>query len=340
MDKEQLKRRFPWISTDGVEAAVLGMKDQGWFDPWAYLNAMKRKSVALGVHVIDGEVKHFDLGANNKIDKVHFEKKSASGDAAFESIAAGRVVNAAGAWAYKILEACGSYDYPIRPRKRSMFAYHCPHEETWKGDAASPLVVDPNGVYFRRDGNSGRFVCGVSPPEEEDPNGQCVSELECPDHQYFEEVIWPTIAHRVKHFEVIKVVGAWAGFYDYNTFDQVLAPLYRDQVAGGWLLIDVCTCLFLQKYGRTRSSASTRTCRTCTWPTGSAATVCSSRLAPDAPCRSSFCTASTRRLTRRASPLSVCARTSPSSSRASCRVRVKAHFVCVGGANTRRLERI
>jgi FAD-dependent oxidoreductase domain-containing protein 1 len=233
MDKEQLKRRFPWINTDGVEAAVLGMKDQGWFDPWAYLNAMKRKSVALGVHVIDGEVKNFDLGANNKIEKVHYEMKSTSGDATIGSVATGRVVNAAGAWAYKLLEACGSYDYPVRPRKRTMFAYHCPHEETWKGDAASPLVVDPNGVYFRRDGNCGRFVCGYSPPEGEDPDGQSVSELESPDHHYFEEMIWPTIAHRVKHFEAIKVVGAWAGFYDYNTFDQVLCAYITVELLSG-----------------------------------------------------------------------------------------------------------
>lgn len=102
-----------------------------------------------------------------------------------------------------------------------MFAFHCPHEETWKGEAASPLVVDPNGVYFRREGNGGQFVCGFSPDEAEDPDGQSVDELDHPDHHFFEEVIWPTIAHRVKKFEAIKVVGSWAGFYDYNTFDQV-----------------------------------------------------------------------------------------------------------------------
>lgn len=102
-----------------------------------------------------------------------------------------------------------------------MFAYHCAAEETWKGDSASPLVVDPNGVYFRREGSGGRFVCGVSPPEDQDPDGQSVEELECPDHDHFDEIIWPTIANRVKHFEAIKVVSSWAGFYDYNTFDQV-----------------------------------------------------------------------------------------------------------------------
>lgn len=116
MDPEQLVRRFPWVNAEGVEAAVLGMKDQGWFDPWAYLCAMRAKCVDLGVHVLDGEVKHFDLGAQNKIEKVHFEKKDKDGNPTFDTVAAGRVVNAAGAWASKLLEACGSHDYPVRPR--------------------------------------------------------------------------------------------------------------------------------------------------------------------------------------------------------------------------------
>ncbi|RLN95113.1 hypothetical protein BBJ28_00000123 [Nothophytophthora sp. Chile5] len=222
LDPEALKKRFPWINTDGVEQAILGMKDQGWFDPWAFLNAMKRKSVALGVRVLEGEVKHFDLGGQNQIEKVHISttKTPNCGDERFESIRAGCVVNAAGCWSSKLLEACGSFDYPVKPRKRSMFAFHCPEEETWKGDAASPLVVDPNGVYFRREGSGGRFVCGWSPEPEDDFDGQSVDELDFPDHAHFEEQIWPTIAHRVKHFEAIKVVSSWAGYYDFNTFDQ------------------------------------------------------------------------------------------------------------------------
>ncbi|KUF90881.1 hypothetical protein AM588_10003055 [Phytophthora nicotianae] len=222
LDPVALKKRFPWINPDGVEQAILGMKDQGWFDPWAFLNAMKRKSVSLGVDVLEGEVKHFDLGGQNQIEKVHIEVKSSPecGDMRFNSVRAGVVVNAAGCWSSKLLEACGSFDYPVKPRKRSMFAFHCDAEEIWKGEAATPLVVDPNGVYFRREGAGGRFVCGWSPEPEDDYDGQSTDELDFPDHDHFEEQIWPTIAHRVKSFECIKVLSAWAGYYDYNTLDQ------------------------------------------------------------------------------------------------------------------------
>ncbi|POM80688.1 FAD-dependent oxidoreductase domain containing hypothetical protein [Phytophthora palmivora] len=224
LDPVALKKRFPWINTEGVEQAILGMKDQGWFDPWAFLNAMKRKSVSLGVDVLEGEVKHFDLGGQNQIEKVHIEVQNSPecGDMRFNSVRAGVVVNAAGCWSSKLLEACGSFDYPVKPRKRSMFAFHCDAEEIWKGDAATPLVVDPNGVYFRREGSGsgGRFVCGWSPEPEDDYDGQSTDELDFPDHDHFEEQIWPTIAHRVKRFEAIKVLSAWAGYYDYNTLDQ------------------------------------------------------------------------------------------------------------------------
>jgi FAD-dependent oxidoreductase domain-containing protein 1 len=32
--------------------------------------------------------------------------------------------------------------------------------------------------------------------------------------------VWPVLAHRVEAFERLKVKAAWAGNYDYNTWDQ------------------------------------------------------------------------------------------------------------------------
>lgn len=117
MDPEQLKKRFPWIDTTGVHGAILGMKDQGWFDPWSYLVAMKKKCVALGVDVLDGEVAAFDLATDSAIERVHIDKKTAGSDALVRrTVSTSKVVNAAGPWASKLLEACGSFDYPVKPR--------------------------------------------------------------------------------------------------------------------------------------------------------------------------------------------------------------------------------
>lgn len=95
---------------------------------------------------------------------------------------------------------------------------HCPEGP----GLDAPLVIDPSGVYFRREGLGGYYVTGASPPE------VCsnrifsslsleVSQQLCPqsqepdtsnldvDHQFFEEKIWPHLANRVPAFERLKV---------------------------------------------------------------------------------------------------------------------------------------
>ena len=61
------------------------------------------------------------------------------------------------------------------------------------------------------------FLCGKSP-------GEADQDLDSPplevDYDWFEQEIWPVLAERAPCFEALKVVGAWAGYYDYNTFDQ------------------------------------------------------------------------------------------------------------------------
>ena len=39
-------------------------------------------------------------------------------------------------------------------------------------------------------------------------------------HSQWDELVWPVIAERVPAFAAVKVVNAWAGYYEYNTFDQ------------------------------------------------------------------------------------------------------------------------
>lgn len=80
----------------------------------------------------------------------------------------------------------------------------------------TPLTIDPSNVYFRRDGLCGNFLAGRSPTFEQEPS---VDNLDV-DYNYFDEEVWPTLAKRVPAFESIKVKSAWAGFYEYNTFDE------------------------------------------------------------------------------------------------------------------------
>jgi len=80
---------------------------------------------------------------------------------------------------------------------------------------AAPLTVDPSGVWFRPEGRF--FLTGRSPGEHEEPPAERLDDV---DHGFFEAAVWPLLAARVPAFEALKVVNAWAGFYDFNTLDH------------------------------------------------------------------------------------------------------------------------
>ena len=98
---------------------------------------------------------------------------------------------------------------PVRPKKRFIYVVDCRSKVP-----CCNLVIDPSGVFFRPEG--GNFLCGVSPQEDEDPDCEDFDI----DYAMFDEVVWPALAHRVPAFAALKVQSAWAGLYDYNTFDQ------------------------------------------------------------------------------------------------------------------------
>ncbi|NXN81411.1 FXRD1 protein, partial [Bombycilla garrulus] len=226
----QLKEKFPWINTEDVAVASYGLEDEGWFDPWTLLNAFRRKAKSLGVQSCSGEVRAFVTSANHmmppapssaRIKYVHVHMPDSL---EYQPVACAIVVNAAGAWAGQLLEADGLPRglcrplLPIQPRKRYVFTWHCPD-----GPGLScPFLVDTSGAYFRPDGFAGNYLGGMSPSEEEEPDPSDLSV----DHDYFQEQIWPRLARRVPAFESLRVRSSWAGYYDYNTFDQngVLGP--------------------------------------------------------------------------------------------------------------------
>ncbi|MFC4351773.1 NAD(P)/FAD-dependent oxidoreductase [Fodinicurvata halophila] len=203
----ELQQRFPWMRVDDLVGGSLGLSQEGWFDPYALLQAFRRKARQLGATYLEDAVAGLSLDGG-RVASVEL----ASGD----SLSCGWLVNAAGIRGAEIAALAGIEALPVHPRKRQVFVFDC--REDLPG---CPLVIDPSGLYFRPE--SGGFITGISPGEgEEDPD---CDDLEV-DHGLFEERLWPLLAERVPAFEAIRPTGAWAGHYDVNSFDHnaILGP--------------------------------------------------------------------------------------------------------------------
>jgi FAD-dependent oxidoreductase domain-containing protein 1 len=200
-EAEALKRRFPWLSTEGIAAGAWGRTGEGWFDAHALLSLFRKALRSRNIEQIAGEVSGIEheggrVSAVRLADGIRIE--------------AGTIVNAAGPNAGKVAAMAG-LKLPVEPRKRSVFVF-----EAREKFEDMPLIVDPSGVYVRPEGSV--YITGGAEPEESDgPAGPHDFE---PDWPLFEEAIWPVLATRIPAFEAIKATRAWAGHYDYNTLDQ------------------------------------------------------------------------------------------------------------------------
>jgi sarcosine oxidase len=199
LEPAELEARFPWLSLSGVALGSFGLEHEGWVDPYSLLMAFRDKAKSLGAHYLHDEVAGVGLNGR-RVESVAL----ASGD----TLGCGWLVNAAGARAAQVA-AMAEISLPVAPRKRQVFVFEC---RTPIPDC--PLVIDPSGMYFRPE--SGRFLCGISPPESEDPD---TLDHEV-DYSVFDESLWPLLASRVPAFEAVKLANAWACTYAYNTLDQ------------------------------------------------------------------------------------------------------------------------
>jgi FAD-dependent oxidoreductase domain-containing protein 1 len=202
---KELLARFPWMNVDDVAGGSLGLADEGWFDAYALLQAFRRKARSLGAEEVAGEVVEIERDAS---------RASGVRLADGRRITADWVVNAAGPRAAGVAAMAG-LQLPVSPRKRMVFHFDC------RTRIASPLTIDTSGVYFRPEGPN--YIAGSSPHgEQPDPD---TFDLEV-DRSWFDEVVWPAIAHRVPAFEAIRLLDAWAGHYEVNTLDHnaVIGP--------------------------------------------------------------------------------------------------------------------
>ncbi|MDX8527235.1 FAD-binding oxidoreductase [Mesorhizobium sp. MSK_1335] len=206
-DADQLTKRFPWLSAEGISAGAFGRSGEGWFDAHAMLTLFRKALRDKNIDFITASVSGIARDGG-RVTSVSLDNG--------ETLATGIVVNAAGPNAGKVAAFAG-LALPVEPRKRNVFVF-----EAREKYADMPLLVDPSGIYVRPEGSV--YITGGAEPEggdhAPDPND---FEVEWP---LFEEVIWPILATRIPAFEAIKPTRAWVGHYDYNTLDQnaVIGP--------------------------------------------------------------------------------------------------------------------
>ncbi|XP_060593227.1 FAD-dependent oxidoreductase domain-containing protein 1-like [Ruditapes philippinarum] len=229
LSKSQLAEKYPWLNLDGIEAGSLGTSGEGWFDPWQLVHSLKAKNITNNVNYCEGNIVNIrqeviqvpledETTPRTRIVGVDVDHKNGKRYGCNASL----FVNCSGPWAGEIATMAGvgtgevgnELPLPVEPRKRYVYTIHCPDGPMLD----APFLVDTSGVYFRREGLGGHYICGASPTEDSEPD---VNDLSV-DYEFFTDFVWPALAHRVPAFNNSKLKAAWAGYYDYNTVDQNL----------------------------------------------------------------------------------------------------------------------
>jgi FAD-dependent oxidoreductase domain-containing protein 1 len=187
------------MSASGVALASHGTANEGWFDGPALMAAFRRKARELGAEDIADEVVGLAPHAVTLLSGGRLEAKT--------------IVLAAGPWSGEVAATAG-IALPVEPRRRSVFVFDYQPGPGRERLPLLPLTIDPSGVWFRPEGRF--YLGGTTPAKGNDPPG---APLEV-QHQEWDDMVWPTLATRVPAFEAAKVVNSWAGYYEYNTFDQ------------------------------------------------------------------------------------------------------------------------
>ncbi|MCB8819605.1 NAD(P)/FAD-dependent oxidoreductase [Microvirga rosea] len=204
MDPPALRERFPWLHVEDLAAGTWGRSGEGWFDGWGLLQAFRKKARSLGANYVKGEVAEVER-EGRRIVAVRLTDGT--------RIACGALINCAGSGGRSVAAMAG-LDIPVQAKRRYVFTFTCRDKVE-----NCPLLIDTSGAYVRPEGDG--FICGASPERDldpdwhdEDPSSQEI------DFSFFEEFIWPSLAHRIPAFEAIKTGRAWSGPYDMSLLDH------------------------------------------------------------------------------------------------------------------------
>ena len=201
---KQLRQRFGWLSADGLALGSLGLSGEGWFDGYSLLQAFRAQARVQGARYVVAEAVGFDIEKGRQRTSIQRIQLSNG-----EQIEADVVVNAAGPWARHVAASAG-IELPVVAKRRTVFHVTCPTPLPH-----CPLLIDPSGIWLRPEGTG--FITGFCPPEADDGDDLPLDE---PDHQAFDDFVWPTLAERIPAFEALRLQRAWAGYYEMNLFDH------------------------------------------------------------------------------------------------------------------------
>jgi len=195
LDRKELSARFPVMNLTDIDVGIHAPND-GFIDPHAAVLGFRRKAIDLGAKFVQDKVVDIEVS-----DGLARQVVLESGD----RIAGDVLVNVAGAWGPEICAMVGM-TVPVEPLSRNSFYF-----ETRSELPTLPLTKDPSGVAFRQEGAG--FTVGHT-------------DVTVPfgfnwdvNHDLFEGVFWPALAHRVPAFEAIQLKRSWAGHYAFNRMD-------------------------------------------------------------------------------------------------------------------------
>lgn len=203
LDRPALQARFPSMRTDDLAAGAHSL-DDGWCDPHSLLQGLKKQARAAGVAYVKDKVVGFETSG-----KAVRKAKLASAT----TLAADFFVNAAGAWSKEVSAMIGM-PLPIEPLRRFEHYFETPNRIE-----PLPYVKDLARLAFRPEGRgySGGLV----------NSGETRGFNFDVDHDYFESVVWPALAHRFPAFEACRCIRTWSGLYEQNELDG-------NPVIGNW----------------------------------------------------------------------------------------------------------
>jgi glycine/D-amino acid oxidase-like deaminating enzyme len=195
LEPDAIKAQFPSMYVGDLGAGVHS-PDDGWLDPHSVLQGFRNRALSLGAMFLADDVVGLGRGTSS-VTAAHL----ASG----ERLAATHFVNAAGAWAKQVCAMVG-VSVPIEPLRRFELYFQ-------SQDPIEPLpyLKDTHRLAFRPEGSG--YSGGV--PTLDEPRGFNFDI----DNTYFDNVVWPALAHRFPQFERTRCTSTMPGLYDQNDFD-------------------------------------------------------------------------------------------------------------------------